>query len=283
MAGGAPEPSEPGGVFLSREAAEAWRRGEAAREAVLGAATELMLDLAGVGPGGRVLDVAAGTGTQTLLAARRVGPSGYVLAIDISANMLALATEAAREAGLANVETRVVDARSLDLEPDSFDAAISRNGLMLIPDVQRALACIRRALKPGGKLAAVVFSTAEKNPSMALPAAVVRRRAGRPEPAPDEPGVFALGAPGRLEAVLRHAGFREVAVQAVPTRRRFASVPEAVARFKDASPLLRDLTTDLSEAEREAAWAEIEQELRRFEGSSGVELPGESLVGVGTK
>ena len=74
-----------------------------------------MLDLANLRPGNSVLDVAAGTGDQTLMAAARVGPTGYVLATDISANMLKLASDAVREAGLMNVETRVTDAENIDL------------------------------------------------------------------------------------------------------------------------------------------------------------------------
>jgi ubiquinone/menaquinone biosynthesis C-methylase UbiE len=99
-----------------------------------------MLDLTGVGVGDRILDVGVGTGEQTLAAARSVGPSGGVLATDIAPQMLALAAEATAQAGLRNVETRVLDARDLDLEPESFDAAISRLVLMLIPERARAMA-----------------------------------------------------------------------------------------------------------------------------------------------
>src|SRR5829696_5131350 len=90
-----------------------------------GLATELMLDLANLQPGNRVLDVAAGSGDQTILAAQRVGPTGYVLATDIAASMLAITDQAARDAGLRNIETRVIDAQQLDLPAGSFDAAIS--------------------------------------------------------------------------------------------------------------------------------------------------------------
>ncbi len=65
------------------ERAERWSRTQAERDEVYGPATEMMLDLADLRTGNRVLDVAAGTGGQTLLAARRVGPTGYVLATDL--------------------------------------------------------------------------------------------------------------------------------------------------------------------------------------------------------
>jgi tRNA G46 methylase TrmB len=97
-----------------QNAAESWHRWAPTLEAWLGAATELMLDLAGVGPGARVLDVAAGAGGQTLAAARRVGPEGHVLATDIASNILAFAERNARAAGLHNVEVRVLDGEQLD-------------------------------------------------------------------------------------------------------------------------------------------------------------------------
>ena len=96
-----------------QEAAAAWDRWGPTLEDWLGPATEAMLDDAGVRPGARVLDVAAGAGGQTLAAARRVGPHGHVLATDISPAILECAAAAAREAGLANVKTRELDGESL--------------------------------------------------------------------------------------------------------------------------------------------------------------------------
>jgi ubiquinone/menaquinone biosynthesis C-methylase UbiE len=139
-----------------------------------------MLSLAGISIVSRVLDIAAGTGEQTILAARRVGPSGSVLATDVAANMLKIAAEAARQAGLSNITTQVMDAQQLDVEPGSFDAAISHLGLMFIPDLQGALVRIRRALKPGGKFAAIVVSSAEKNRYSALPLEIACRHGCRP-------------------------------------------------------------------------------------------------------
>ena len=147
--------AQEGGTWGPREAVAEWRRGAAARVQAFGPATEMMLDLVKVAAGSRVLDVGAGAGDSTLVAAQLAGPSGHVLATDISASMLRLAAESARQAGLNQVDTRVMDAQRLDLEPDSFDAAVSRNCLMLIPDYQQALTEIRRVLKPGGRFAAI--------------------------------------------------------------------------------------------------------------------------------
>ena len=147
-----------------------------------------MLDLADIRLGHHVLDVAAGTGEQTLMAARRVGPNGLVLATDIADRMLAYLNEAARNEGLTNVQQRLMDARRLDLEPESFDAAIFRLALMLIPERDKALAGIHRALKPGMKFSAIVLSTADKLPHISGSLAIARRHAGLPTAPFEDPG-----------------------------------------------------------------------------------------------
>src|SRR5579859_5210166 len=118
--------TEPVRTWGSAEAAQLWQQSAARRAQTLALATERMFEQAGLRPGMRVLDIAAGTGDQSILAARVVGPSGSVLATDISASMLDAATQAARAASLDNIETLVADASTLDLTPDTFDAAISR-------------------------------------------------------------------------------------------------------------------------------------------------------------
>src|SRR5688500_9660404 len=106
-----PERGRDDGDYSSDAAAAGWSRGAAERAQYLGAITGMMLDLAVLSPGQHVLDVAAGTGEQTLQAARRVGPAGRVVATDISAPMLGIAADAARQSGFSNVETHVMDAR----------------------------------------------------------------------------------------------------------------------------------------------------------------------------
>ena len=124
-------------------AAEAWDRWGPLLARWLGPATEAMLDMAAVGPGSRVLDVAAGAGEQTLTAARRVGARGHVLATDISPAILRYAKAAADAAGLSHVETLELDGERHDRLPAaSFDAAVSR--ALLVGEIDQAHARHRR-------------------------------------------------------------------------------------------------------------------------------------------
>ena len=265
-------------------AAEAWHRWGPTLAAWLGPATEIMLDMAGVGPGSRVLDVAAGAGEQTLVAARRAGPSGYVLATDISSNILEFAAAEARAAGLTNVETRVMDGEDPgSLEADSFDAVISRVGLIYFPDQQKALTGMRRALKPGGKIAAIVYSTAENNRFFSIPISIIRKRAQLPPPLPGQPGPFSLGNPGVLEAAYQGAGFQDVQTRVVAAPLRLTSASECVRFERESFGALHQMMSGLSEAEREDTWQEIEQELSQFESDGGFVGPCELVVGSGVK
>ncbi len=204
-------------------AAEAWHRWNPAIQDWLGPSTEQMLDLAEVGPGGHILDVAAGAGEPAITAAKRVGPTGSVLATDISSNILEYAARAARDQGVSNLETRVMDGEHLDLPDESFDVVISRVGLIYFPDQQRALSEIRRVLKPGGRIAAIVYSTPDKNGFFSIPIGIIRRRAQLPPPAPGQPGPFSLGAAGVLKDAYRRAGFRNIVTQAIDSPVRMAS------------------------------------------------------------
>src|SRR5687768_3462491 len=240
--------------------------------------------MAAVGRGARILDVAAGAGEQTLAAARRAGAQGYVLATDISPAILGFALSAARRAGLSNVETLELDGERHDTLPEgSFDAAISRVGLIYFPDQQRALAGIRRALETGGRFAAVVYSTPEKNPFFSLPVSIIRRRAQLPGPAPGQPGPFSLGAEGVLARALQQAGFRDVEVRRVDSPVRLASAAECVRFERESFGALHQMMAAMSETERTETWKEIEAALRKFETTDGFVGPCEMLVGAGTK
>ena len=264
------------------QAADAWHAWGPTLEAWLGEATEVMLDLANVGEGDRVLDVAAGAGGQSLAAARRVGPRGAVLATDISPAILEHAAAETRRAGLANLATRVMDGEQLDVEPSSFDAAISRVGLIYFPDRQRALTEIRRALRPGGRVSAIVYSTPEANAFFSLPVSIVRRRADLPAPAPGQPGPFSLGQEGVIDRAYTDAGFSDVATRVVQAPLRMASAAECTRFERESFGALHQMLSGLPENEREEAWDEIEETLGQFDGPNGFAGPCELIVAAAT-
>jgi len=142
---------------------------------------------------------------------------------------------------------------------------------------------MRRALRPGGRLAAVVYSTADCNEFFSIPVGIIRRRARLPPPLPGQPGPFSLGAPGVIEAAFTQAGFRDVSVATVPAPVRMPRAADCVRFERDSFGALHQMLAGLSETEREEAWAEIETELTRFETNSGFEGPCELLVAAGTK
>ena len=264
-------------------AAEAWHRWGPLVGSWLGDATEAMFDLAGIGPGSRVLDVAAGAGEQSITAARRVLPDGHVLATDIAPALLERAAADAAAAGLTNVEVRELDGEALDeLPPASFDAAISRVGLIYFPDQQRAVAGMRRALKPGGRVAAVVYSTPERNEFFSIPVRIIRERAELPPPLPGQPGPFSLGADGALESLFAKAGLRDIEVRTVPSPVRLSSAAECVRFERESFGALHQMMAGLSETQRAEVWIEIEEALQRFETEGGFTGPCEMLVGAGT-
>lgn len=265
-------------------AAEAWHRWGPTLAEWLGPSTETMLDMAGVGEGSRVLDVAAGAGEQTIVTARRVGPDGHVLATDISSNILDFAAAEAAKTGLKNVEIRVMDGENLDeLDDDSFDAVISRVGLIYFPDQHKALTGMLRVLKPGGGIGAIVYSTPDKNPFFSIPIGIIRRRAALPPPLTGQPGPFSLGAAGVLEEAFLTAGFRDVETRVVNAPVRMSSAAECVRFERESFGALHQMMSSLSEAEREETWQEIEQELKQFETGDGFEGPCEMIVGSGIK
>lgn len=264
-------------------AAPGWARWEATVAEWMAPATTLMLEMAGVSPGARVVDVASGAGSQTLLAAERVGPQGHVLATDISETMLRYVRDAARGAGLSNVATRTSAAEELALQAQSFDAAICRLGLMLFAEPVRALKRLHAALRPSGKVGMVVFTTPVANPMMAKPMEVLLRHAGKAPPAPGQPGIFALGATGMLERVCTAGGFVDFEQRIVSVPLRMATAKQALAMMQEAFGAYRAVLSDQPENVRAAAWAETEEVLEMFMTPGGFVAPGAVLVASATR
>ena len=238
-----------------------------------------MLAAAGLVPGQKVLDVAAGTGEQTVLAAQRVLPGGSVLATDISASMLDVTADVTREAGLENVTTLTADASVLDLAAAEFDAAICRFGLMFVPDLQAALSRIRQALKPGSRFAALVWASETDNPFIGLQLGGVRQLGRMPSPLPTLARTVSLSAPGFLATQLERAGFHDVTVRPIETPRVFSSVDDALEAMQSSTPASGELGRDMTAADRQHYLDELRRRLEAYVRPDGqVILPGQALL-----
>ena len=260
-------------------AAPGWAKWEEAFSAGLSGATDRLIDMAGVQPGMRVLDIACGAGSQTLQVARRVGPHGRVVACDISATMLEHARRNAAKAGLQNIEFIESPAEDLQESLIPFDGSISRLGLMLFPFPRNALRAVLCLLKPDARFSALVFTTPNNNPFMAQPMAILLRNAGKSAPAPGQPGIFALGGDGILENLMKESGFTDVKSTKVRASLKLASASDALEMMQQAFGAYRAVLADLSDQERSKSWGQVHDCLRDFEGTRGFETEFEFIIG----
>ncbi|MGI9570451.1 MAG: class I SAM-dependent methyltransferase, partial [Desulfobulbia bacterium] len=241
-------------------------------------ATENMLDQAGVRKGCRVVDIAAGDGGQSVVAAERVGKEGEVLATDIAPEFIELANAVAKKLGLPQLKAEVMDAESLNLSDNYFDAAISRLGLMYLPDLSKGLSEIKRVLRKGGKLSAVAFTTSEKTPFFSIPIKLIREKRGLPSPDPGQPGPFSLGTPGVLAEKLASAGFNDVREQVIDAPLQFSSAEECVKWRREASGTMNQMLSGLDDNSKEKLWNEIVDAMKKFETPQGFVSPCELLI-----
>jgi SAM-dependent methyltransferase len=261
------------------QAAQGWNDQAPNIRAWLRRATDAMLDMAGVKPGARVLDVAAGAGDQTLDIAERVGPQGAVLATDVSPAILEFAGANARRAGYRNVETRVADGERLGLEEASFDAAVCRLGLMFLPDPLQGLREMHRALRPGGGICTMVFSRPEANPCITTLMATALKHAGLPPRDPFQPGgLLSLGKPGLIDELFRTAGFKDVATTKIDAPFRLPSARDYLNFIRTSASPIQQILGKLDAPARAAAWDAMEERLKAFETATGWEGPNELLL-----
>jgi SAM-dependent methyltransferase len=262
-----------------RAAAAGWRTWYSTLEAehagrVVSAA---LVDRAGVGPGDRVLDVAAGYGEPGLTAARTVGSRGLVVCCDISRPMLDFAQERADEAVLGNVEFVVGDAEQLDFGSEPFDAVISRAGLMYFIDVAATLRRLRSWLRPGGRLAASVWSTPDRV-GFAATVPVMLELLELPPPSAGAPGPFALGDIARLASVVSEAGFEDVVTGALQVVYELESPAAATRWLRDVAPPIAGLVEGRSPELQRRVWDRVTEAWSPYVAADGrVRLDNEAL------
>ena len=189
--------------------ADIWRRYDADEARLTAGVSVRMLELAGLRPGMRVLDLATGRGEPAVPAAQRVAPHGRVLGIDIDASMLAMAAERAAREGVSNLDLRQTSAEMLEAVADAgFDVALVRWGLMYFDAPVAALAAVRRLLAPGAALVAAFWAEPERVPYYTLPRQILARHLPLiSSPDPLAPGTFRFADLAQIERDFHAAGY----------------------------------------------------------------------------
>ncbi len=246
--------------------------------------TQALAAEAQIGRGHAVLDIATGPGEPALDVAALVGPEGSVVGTDLAPEMVAAARRAAARASAAHARFEVALADDLPFPSDTFDAVISRFGIMFFPSPPDAVREMLRVLKPEKKLALAVWGHAENNPFFQIFTRALEPYVDSPPPAPDAPEPFRFAASGKLADVLGAAG------AAVPRERLLSFhitapvTPEELWTLRcEMSERLRDATAALSAKQLESARKVAMEALRPYATGSGVSLPAEVVIVSGTR
>jgi ubiquinone/menaquinone biosynthesis C-methylase UbiE len=263
-------------------AAAGWERERQAVQAALEPLTDWMIDRLAPTAGQTILELGAGTAETGLIAARLVSPGGRVIVSDRSTAMLAAAERRAAELGLESVEIRVIDMEAIDLPDASVDGVLCRLALMLVPDATAALGETHRVLRPGGRLAATVWDSVDRNPWAPALWEVIERMTDLPPARPGGPGMFALGDAERLRSLLAAAGFGEVHVEPIAVAWDY---PDFESYWRTQSSLngaLGRLLPTLADSEQKRLADAVREAVEPFRTESGYSAPGSALGIVGT-
>jgi SAM-dependent methyltransferase len=235
-----------------------------------------MLDAADLQPGERVLDVGCGNGATTISAAQRVAPTGTVVGIDLAQAMLSLARQRADQASCDNVEFLEADAQVHPFEAGGFDAVISRFGTMFFEDPEAAFTNLRRALRPGGRLAMVCWQDVLHSEWIIVPGGAAAEHVGIPDfGPPGSPGPFALADHERLRGILEVGAFRDIAIQEITKPMRIGDDADDAIGFITSLELVRnDLFAGKPEDKIQAAVDAAREALRAYETPQGVLMNG---------
>lgn len=230
-------------------------------------------------PGQTLLELTAGPGETGFLAARRLEPGGRLISSDFVPAMVEAAARGAERLGLDNVECRVLDAQAIDLPDRSVDGALSRFGLMLVPEQGRAMAEVRRVLRPGGRFAFATWGPPDRNPwlfQMAL--ALLENGCSLPGDPFAPGGVFSLPSPDSHRALATEAGFAAVESEELTGVMRFADAEEYWTVNTTVAGPVAELVASLTPDQVADVRATLDPTLTPFEHDGGIELPWLTVV-----
>jgi SAM-dependent methyltransferase len=218
-----------------------------------------------------VLDIGCGTGKSTRDAAR-IATSGSVLGVDLSARMLQRARERSEDEGLTNVTYVQGDAQVFPFEPNTYDIALSSFGSMFFNDPIAAFANIGHALRPGGRLALLVWRDLERNAwLMSLREALAVGRE-LPMPPPNAPTPFALADPDRVRSILGDAGYEDIDLLPIDEPVELGSDTADAYAFVETMGIVEGLTNGLDDQTRRRAMSNVRDMLAAHETADGVML-----------
>jgi SAM-dependent methyltransferase len=235
-----------------------------------------LLDLAGVQPGERVLDLATGTGVLARLAARRVAPGGAVTGLDLNEDMLTVARALPLPPGLT-IDWRQGSAQAVPFADGAFDVVLCQQGFQFFPDRTGALQEMRRVLRAHGRVALSVF-TGPSPYFMALRDAVARHISA--EAGSSTAAGFSLGDANEFGALLTGAGFHDVVVQQVRLTLRLPAPDEFVLAHLSALPLAERVAA-LGDEARAALVADVAEAMRAYVDGYGLAVPQEINAATG--
>ncbi len=229
--------------------------------------------------GEHILDIGCGCGASSLELAWAIDPEGSVLGVDISAPMLEVARRRADKAGYPQLRFVLADAQTHPFEAGAFDCVFSRFGVMFFEDPATAFINIRKALRPGGRMAFVCWRAMADNPLMTLPMqAAASHFDAPPGPAPDPfaPGPFAFADGERLRGILQGAGFVDIGLRAHQEMIGARTVDDAMQTALKVGPLGRALAAFPDK--REAAMVSVREALTAYATPRGVLLPSATWI-----
>jgi SAM-dependent methyltransferase len=277
---GEPAPETPPNAdqaeYWSSEVGRRWITCQQALDQRFAPLTELLIARAGVRPGDCVIDIGCGTGATALELAAAVGAHGSVLAVDISEPLLAVARRRAMQSRRSNVRFVQADAQTHRFERGCHDLAMSRFGVMFFADPIGAFANLRRALRPGGRLAFACWGRLEDNPWFAVPLQLGIERLGPLEPRPARaPGPLALAEPDYIDEILTGAGLIDVRIERadslLPGAASVRDEAELLSQVGFLARLLRERGAD--EATRRLLVEELADRLAPYLSADGIRLP----------